>query len=242
MQLLLGFCLLLFLNFSGAKAADLEVQVKGQKIILPYWAAAGKQLQGGLVIVQGELANEGFLLVNNLAEQFSQLGWAVILLNSAEQKGSIPLIEQLPEALSALRQKDNKRLVLLHYGDQLQVSVDYFSKLQSKQVNGLIFLSAFDQPEKKDLSELLQKITFPMVDLTGQFDYQVVLEQAATRHDSMQNKSYLSTQIPGAEHDYYYTQQLLVAYLHGWMKKLQFTSPGKPPIVLDNRLLKTSIR
>ncbi len=81
-----------------------------------------------------------------------------------------------------------------------------------------------------------------MVDLTGQFDYQLVLEQAATRHDSMQNKSYIATQIPGADHNYYYTQQLLVAYLHGWMKKLRFASPARPPIILDNRLLNASRR
>lgn len=240
MQLLLGLCLLFFLNFSVAKAADLEIQVKGQKIMLPYWPATGRQLQGGLVMVQGELANEGFLLLNNLAIQFAKLGWAVLLINSAGQQGSTSWIEQLPEALSALRQKENKRLVLLHYGDQLQLSVDYFNKLQSKQVNGLILLSAFDQPVKEDLPKLLRKITFPVVDLTGQFDYQLVLEQAATRHDSMQNKSYITTQIPGADHNYCFARQLLVAYLHGWMKKLQFASPAKPPIVLDNRWLKAS--
>ncbi|WP_051131957.1 hypothetical protein [Legionella tunisiensis] len=157
MQLLLGFCLLLFVNFSGAKAADLEIQVKGQKIMLPYWPATGKQLQGGIVMVQGELANEGFLLLNNLAPQFAQLGWSVLLINPAGQQGSISWIEQLPEALSALRQKVNNRLVLLHYGDQLQIVVDYFSKLQSKQVNGLILLSAFDQSEKKTCRNYCKK-------------------------------------------------------------------------------------
>ena len=50
----------------------------------------------------------------------------------------------------------------------------------------------------------------------------------------------MTTQIPGADHNYYFAQQLLVAYLHGWMKKLQFASPAKPPIILDSRLLKAS--
>lgn len=235
MQLLLGFCLLFLLNFSEVKAADLEIVVKDQKIALPYWPYKNKTQLGGVLIVHGGQSDDGLILVDKLGKQLAKFGWSVALLNIKTQAAAVPWIEQLPEALSALRQKDNDRIVLLHYGSELQVLMGYFAKLQSKQVNGLILLSAFDQSKDKDSSELLQKLSFPLLDIIGQFDYETVLKQAAVRQQNNQNKEYLYVQLPGGSHDYSYIEKLLLAYLHGWMKKLHSSIPAKPPIILDKK-------
>ncbi|KTC86322.1 DUF3530 family protein [Legionella brunensis] len=233
MRLLFGFCLLFFLNFAEVRAASLEILVKQQKVVLPYLLFKGKKQRGGVVIINGEQNNEGSELVDNLGTELAKHGWSIALLNTSLQINSVPWIEQLPEALSALRQKNNPRMIVIHYGSQLEGSVNYFTKLQSKQVNGMIFLSAFDQPENKEIPNLIHKIPFPLLDIIGQFDYEPVLAQAAARHLSIKNDRYLYRQLPGANHDYSYNKKILMANIHGWMKKLRTTNPVKPPIKHD---------
>ncbi|KTC85923.1 DUF3530 family protein [Legionella drozanskii] len=233
MRLFIGICLLVILTISEGKAENLEIQANGQKISLAYWPAQTKKQYGGILIVKEEPFGEGFTISTNLAKRFAKLGWSVAILD-AQQKDRMAWIGQLPDALSNLRQKTNKRIVLLYYGSQLQVLLGYFSKLQAKQVNGLILLSAFSEPMAKDEPELLKKIAFPVLDIMGQFDYTPVLNQIAARRKTNQNPQYRVIQLPGATHDYLYNRRMLVAYLHGWMKHLRRTERAKPPVTLMN--------
>ncbi|CEK11367.1 type 1 periplasmic-binding domain-containing protein [Legionella hackeliae] len=233
MQLLLGFCLLFFLNFAEVKAASLDILVNQQKIALPYLLYKGKKQRGAVVIINGDESDEGSELVDNLSKELVKHGWSVALLNTSLQINTVPWIEQLPEALSSLRKKDNKRMIVVHYGSQLESSVSYFTKLQSKRVNGMIFISAFDYPENKNIVDLIKKIPFPLFDITGQFDYIPVLEQASIRQATIRNGKYRYRQLPGACHDYAYNKKILVANMNGWMKKLKTISPVQPPIILS---------
>ncbi|MDI9819105.1 MULTISPECIES: DUF3530 family protein [unclassified Legionella] len=231
MQLFLGFCLLFFLNFAEVKAASLDILVKGQKVALPYWPSKGGKQRGGVVIVNGEQSVAGSKLPEYLGEELAKLGWSVALLSTSQQV--IPWTEQLPEVLSTLRQKNNKRMAMIHYGSELSGSVGYFSKLQSKQLNGMILLSAFDLPENEDTADLMKKISFPLLDITGQFDYTPVLEQAAARKQNVENKKYSYQQLSGADHDYLYKEKMLAITIHGWMQKLGSINRAKAPVVLD---------
>lgn len=232
MRLLLGFCLLVVLTIADAKPESLEIQAGGQKISLPYWPAQGKQPHGGILIVEGGAPWDGSRVLYKLAPKLAKLGWSVALLNANQQTDKAAWIMLLPDVLSNLRQKSNTRTVLLHYGAQLHTLVDYFAKPQSKQVNGLILLSAFEQMDSKDLLALLQKVPFPVFDIIGQFDYVTVLEQAAVRKKNNQNKRYFQLLFPGAAHDYSYTQKMLTAYMHGWMLKLKPTEVAPPPVAI----------
>ncbi|ASQ45290.1 hypothetical protein clem_03660 [Legionella clemsonensis] len=235
MQLLLGFCLLFFLNFAEVEAASLDILVNQQKVALPYWHFKGKKQHGVVAIINGEQDSEGSELVNSLGKALAKHGWSVALLNTSLQI-PVPWTEQLPETLTTLRKKNSKRMVVIHYGSQLKNSVNYFTQLQSKQASGLVLLSAFDHPENKEVANLIKKIPFPVLDITGQFDYTPVLEQASIRQLTIKNERYLHRRLPGANHDYAYSKNILVAIINGWMKKLKSARPVKAPIILDKSI------
>lgn len=211
-------CLLALFSVHEACADTLEIQASGQKINLVYWAAQSKVQYGGLLIVAGGGPQDGIRVLKRLCRRLSKSGWSVALLNATQSQDKANWTAQLPEALSALRQKNISNLVLLHYGAQLEPLLDYFSKLQ--QVNGLILLSAFDLKSPKESAALLEKISFPVFDLIGQFDYGTVRRQASLRRKTADSNNYLQVKLPGAAHDYAYTDAMLAAYLHGWMKHL----------------------
>ncbi|HAT1597220.1 TPA: alpha/beta hydrolase, partial [Legionella pneumophila] len=166
------FCLIV----SNVFAEKLEITVEQKKVILPYWLSTPVSY-GAVIIVRGGETAQWSLLLEQFAKGLFQNGWSVVLLNCTKNN-SIPWINQLPEVISTLRQNNNKRIILVHYGDQLNLSLEYFSKLQSKMINGLVMLSAYD------LNKNLQKaprLRFPLFDIVGQFDYDMVKQQRKSR-------------------------------------------------------------
>lgn len=220
--------LLFFLIASSVFAEKLEIQVEQKKVILPYWPSMHMSY-GAVVIVRGGEYGQGTLLLEHLAKRLSQNGWSVALVNCTKNN-SVPWINQLPEVISALRQNHNKRIVLVHYGDQLNISLEYFSKPQSKMINGLVMLSAYDV--KKNLKKI-PLLRFPLFDIAGQFDYDMVLQQRKMREEEFKAQKYLAIDMPGAHHDYQYSQQLLLAFVHGWMAKLPEFETQPPPILVS---------
>ncbi|CCD06397.1 TPA: DUF3530 family protein [Legionella pneumophila] len=213
---------------SNVFADKLDITVDQKKIILPYWLSRPVSY-GAVIIVSGGETAQWSLLLEQFAKGLSRNGWSVVLLNCTKNN-SIPWINQLPEVISTLRQNNNKRIVLVHYGDQLNLALEYFSKPQSKMINGLVMLSAYD------LNRNLQKVPrlrFPLFDIVGQFDYDMVRQQRKSREEKFKENSYLAIDIPGATHDYQYSQQLLLAFVHGWMAKLPEFEPQPPPILVS---------
>ncbi|KTD16585.1 hypothetical protein [Legionella jordanis] len=231
MRFLLGFGLLFFLNFAEVAAASLDILAKQQKIAVPYMVFKGKRQRGAVVIVNSEEKTQGSEFIDELGENLTTLGWSVAVLKSSLQIQTVSWIEQLVATLSAL-QKNNDRVIVIHYGSKLQNAVDYFSKPQSKQPNGMILLSAFDEQRTTD-AEFINKIPFPLFDITGQWDYNPVLDQAVHRKKHCKKIAYLARQLPGAGHDYAYNREILIANIHGWMKKLELNTREKPPILLE---------
>lgn len=233
MRLLLAFILQFSLGLALATPSGLELQINGKKTSIPFWTAQGAQSHGAILLVQGgPFSDGGYILLSSLAELFAKKGWSVAIFAAGQQGDKTPWIDNLPEAMASLRKKGGDRLVLLHYGDQLKPLIDYFNKPQSKRVNGLALLSAFQLVQDKDSDVAIEKIPFPLVDIIGQFDYATVIEQAARREQNKPKQSYIQREIPGANHDYDHQQILVVAYLHAWMMKLKSNSAATPPIVL----------
>lgn len=217
--------LVCFILIPPVSADILSIKVDQTVIDLPYWPVTSQVGYGGVLIVQGGSEPHSSALFNNFAQQLSKRGWSVALLN-ANKNATIPWIEQLPEAISMLRQQKNKRIVLIHYGEQLNQSLDYFSKPQSKMINGLVMVSAYDD----ELDTTRETLRFPLFDISGQFDYDTVIRQVALRRQEFKT-NYVAIEMPGARHDYEYSSTLLLGFVHGWMVKLPETQIAPKPVL-----------
>lgn len=206
-------------------AGELAIKHDGKTINVPYWPASEKQPHYGAVILAHGGAAEWSELLAHIAARLGRIGWSAVLLN-CDADNSDTWVEQIPGVISTLRQNKNYRIVLIHYGEQLQPTIDYFTKPQAKMINGLILLSAFNEPQESTIPAL----RFPLFDITGQFDYDKVANQAAERKQQLQQRSYTLVEIPGAAHDYEYSRNLLVSFIHGWMVKIPEARPVPKPI------------
>ena len=218
--------LIFVLIITNVRADVLEIKVDQTPVSLPYWLASDTHY-GGVIIVRGGEQAHWSMLLTHFADQLANNGWSVVLLN-CNDGNTVPWIKQVPEVISALRQNKNKRIVLVHYGDQLNQSIDYFSQPQAKLINGLVMLSAYDNQNNLDKPSSLR---FPLFDIAGQFDYDTVLTQMQIREKEFKQHNYLSLEMPGAHHDYEYSQRMVLAFIHGWMSKLPIIEPQKPPIL-----------
>ncbi|MCL9685085.1 alpha/beta hydrolase [Legionella maioricensis] len=228
MSYIIRTVLVFFLIISNTIADVLEIKVDQHPLSLPYWPAS-KAHYGGVIIVRGGAdAAQSPRLLTHFAEQLSHNGWSVVLLN-CNNDNTIPWVKQIPETISALREAKNKRIVLVHYGEQLNQSLEYFSKPQSKMINGLVMVSAYDEQSNLDRPPSLR---FPLFDIAGQFDYDTVLNQMEQREKEFKQHNYVAVEMPGAHHDYQYSQRMLLAFIHGWMTRLpEFEIQPRPILV-----------
>lgn len=236
-----------FIYFSLVFASDstIEIDANGKKLTIPFWASMGTKDQGSLLMIFGDSPKDtSFDLLPHLAIHFAKIGWSVAVMTTDGQNWT----ESLPDVMTAMRKKNASRLVILHYGDQLKPLMDYLSQPQSKGINGLILLSAFNAPKPIDTKAEIavddtektgasrKKISFPIIDVTAQFDYQSVIDQEKQRKiENVKNKGYQRLKLSGAAHDYDYAHHILVARLQGWMLRLQQRSMAKPPISTSGR-------
>jgi hypothetical protein len=228
--------MIVFFLFVGAGFGDdLEIKVNQKSIKLPYWPAKEPHY-GGILIVRGGAVQWSEFLAG-FAAQLADKGWSTALLN-CNTDSDIPWSTQLPEAISVLRQNKNTRIILIHYGEQLNLTLDYFSKPQAKMINGLILLSAYDVQKSLEKPAVIR---FPVLDIVGQFDYDTALSQIKTREKQLQPTTYLSIEIPGAASDYEYSQQLLLSFMQGWMLKLSESITQANPISPPRSHLKSYI-
>ena len=211
---------------SSSIAADLEIKVNQKSIKLPYWSAKDPS-NGGVIIVKGSDPAQWSDFLAHLAQLLATNGWSTALLNCTTENSDVPWLTQLPEAISAMRQAKSKRIILIHYGEQLNKSLDYFSKPQGKMINGLVLLSAFDETPSMVKPSSLR---FSILDIVGQFDYDLVLSEVDERKKLFNSPTYLFLEIPGADHEYDYAQDLLVSFLSGWMLKIPELNTAAPPI------------
>jgi hypothetical protein len=215
---------------------DLEIKVNNESIKLPYWSAS-HQHEGGVILVRGGEPVQWSDALAHLAGLLSDSGWSTVLLNcTLDDKSS--WIDQLPETITALRNDKNKRIFLIHYGEQLNSTLDYLGKQKGKTINGLVLLSAYDE---KESTVKLSSFRFPVFDIDGQFDYDEVKSQAKARQKSENSPNYLVLELPGADHDYNYSEPLLRSFLIGWMLKTPETAFVAPPSQDNNSLVHSYI-
>ncbi len=206
-------------------AAELTIKVGQEPIKLPYWSAT-EPSHGGIVLVRGGQPPLWSESLASLSQLLAKSGWSVVLLNASPEV-TVPWIKQLPEAITALRQAKNKRIIMLHYGEELNQTLDYFSKPQGKTINGLVLLSAYDEKASTTAPENLR---FSFFDIVSQFDYEQAISAASERKELFKQSNYLFMEIPGADHEYTYNQDLLVSFLTGWMLKLPEAVINAPPM------------
>lgn len=194
-------------------AEQLILPLKGKDVPLSYWPAQNHQ-RGALIWVRAEPS----MMPENMVDTISANGWAILLMNA---KPDTELNRQIPAAIRALRKLHYPRVILLHQGDRLQNTLDYFSRQPSKRVDGFIFLSAYESKKNMNISGL----SSPIMDICGQFDYQYVISDFKKRKEQERDRNYQSIQIPGADYRYEYQLKMLAAYMDGWMKKIPAIQP-----------------
>lgn len=227
-----------FFIITTAFADTLEVKLNGKNIKLPYWKAV-KNLHGAVVLINGEKQAQWSMLLAHLAKQLPEHGWSAVLLNCS-QDSSQPWIKVLPEVTDTLRQQKNNRIIVVHYGEQLKQTLDFYGKSQKPGIEGLILLSAYDlanadnkKSDDKKTDDKKLSLSMPLMDVAGQFDFQSVTDQMSARQKEFAQDKYLSVTIPGAHHDYEYSHQLLLSFITGWMVKLAEFKPIVPPILVS---------
>ncbi|MDI1353168.1 MAG: alpha/beta hydrolase [bacterium] len=218
------FTLLCLICCNSVSADELAIKVNSKAIKLPYWPAQTPHY-GGILIVSGGDGEQCPVFLADFAQKLASNGWSTALLN-CNSDASAPWPSQLPEAISSLRKDKNTRIVLIHYGEQLNSSLSYFSKPQAKSITGFVLLSAYDDEINKKTSVL----HFPLLDIIGQFDYDQVINQSKLRKNELEPLDYLLEHVPGADHEYEYSLPFLVAFLHGWMMKLPEASIQAQPV------------
>ncbi len=206
-------------------ADELEIKVNQAPVKLPYWPAIEPHY-GAVIIVRGGLPAQWSESLASLAPKLAANGWSTVLLNCLADS-STDWVTQLPEAIGTLRQNKNNRIVVVHYGEQMNVTLDYFSKPQAKMINGLVLLSAYDMEKALDKPPNLR---FPLLDIVGQFDYEMVENQYQSREKLLKSSTYTNLKLPGASHDFDYNQAMLAAFMSGWMLRLQENATAAPPV------------
>lgn len=215
------------LIISTAFAEKLEVKFEGKRINLPYWAAQ-KNPAGAIILINGAKQAQWSILLAHLAKKLAVNGWSAVLVNCT-QDSTVSWTKVVPEVVSTLRQQKNNRIIVLHYGDQLKQGIDLYNKSSKFNVEGLILLSAFDRSEPVDKKP---ELSMPLMDIAGQFDYPMMLKQMSARKKFFRADNYVALHIPGASHEYEYSQQLLLSFMQGWMLKRTELQPTPPPPIL----------
>ncbi len=220
LRIVLAFTLLV----STAFAEQLEIKPNGKSIKLPYWSAL-KDPHGAVILINGNAKPQWSQLLERLAKQMSANKWSAVLLNCSQDQ-SEPWVKQLPEVVNTLRQQKVNRIIVVHYGAQLQQTLGAVNKAANVKIEGLIFLSAYDMSKADDKKP---ELSMPLLDVIGQFDYASVVNQVKLREKEFAQDQYLVIKIPGAHHDYQYSEQLLLSFIYGWMQKLAGLQP--PPVL-----------
>lgn len=236
MKHILRTALVFFSLISIAFAESLEIKLNGKSIQLPYWSAS-KNPHGAVVLIKGGSQATWSLLLAHLAKQLSANGWSAVLVN-CNAGNSEPWIKELPEVLNTLSQQKNARIVVVHYGEQLQQTLDLFSSSQKVAVQGLILLSAYNvgnnddkKANDKKTADKKPGLNLPLLDIVGQFDFDFIIQQMQAREKTITQNKYLALTIPGAHHDYEYSRPFLLSFIQGWMLHLAVLKP--PPVLVS---------
>jgi len=217
-QAILGCCLLLLCL--GALAAPQTLTIDEQTSLF-FWPGEEKAA-GGLLLAQGK-GSHGERLLTAMAKRLSQRGWSVAI--APADLSSEQLAEQLPSYLAKLRQKSSLKVGIVWYGDDYHQLLDYFAKPQSKQVSGLILLSAYEYPQK-EVKEPWQ-LRFPVLDIVGQFDMRTVIAAQSDRQNLLDRNLYTNRTIPGARHDYRYHEHYVCAAIDNWLTQIPVPKTGR---------------
>lgn len=217
-QLLVGLLILLY--GTGLLAAPSTLAVDEQTK-LSFWPSKSKA-EGGLLLVQGQ-DSHGHVLLETLAEILSNRGWSAAVVPS--HLSSQKFEDQISACLATLRKQTKLKVGIVWYGGNYHQLLDYFSKPQSKQVSGLVLLSAFQHPS--DGEKEPWQLRFPVLDIIAQFDYRLVTTGNTVRQTMFDKKEYVTRTIPGARHDYRYHEHYLSAAIDNWLTKLPSPKAGR---------------
>jgi hypothetical protein len=225
---LLNYTIVFFVALGTVNAAVLETKLDSTTIKLPYQTAREPHL-GAVVIVKGG-APDWCPVLTTLSQKLAGNGWSAVLIN-CDPSVKEPWSKVSLKVVKQLREKGNKKVILLHYGEDLNKTFAFLQEIKGFFVDGVILLSAYDL---NDEPKLPQKLNTQFYDVVGQFDYEPVMSQFSVRNETYSEPLYSSLELPGAPHDYSYAQASLVSFLNGWMQHLK-EKPDEEPSVVDEK-------
>ena len=189
-----------------------------------------------------------------LRRELPKRGWstlAVQLPSSGETKeGDIALLDQTPERIKAaiafLRTKDITRIVLIGHGQGATLGATFLANDPQSGIGALIGIgmSAEKAPEPRlQLITALEKIPLPILDIYGSRDEDSSRTSTERRNAAVSARAttpgitakrpasalpYRQIEIPGTDHFFTASDNILTKRITGWLKKYAATAPSSP--------------
>jgi pimeloyl-ACP methyl ester carboxylesterase len=159
-------------------------------------------------------------------------GWSTlsiqmpVLANDAQVKDYLPLFDEASPRLKAAaeyaRKQGAKTLVIVAHSLGASMAARYVAD-NSDSVDGLVIIGmgVIELDDKMNGALALEKITLPVLDLSGSRDLDTVLDSSGTRAHAARkagNQNYRQLQIEGADHFFIGVEDELVRRVYGWLK------------------------
>ena len=179
-------------------------------------------------------------VIHPLRTGLPDYGWSTlsiqmpVLANDAPLKDYLPLFDEagprLQAAIDYARQQGNKTVVIVAHSLGASMAARYVAD-NPGGVNGLVIIgmSVIELDDKMNGALALEKITLPVLDLSGSRDLDSVLSSGQARARAALkagNKDYRQMQIEGADHSFVGVEDELVRRTYGWLKS-RYEKPGK---------------
>lgn len=186
--------------------------------------------QGGVIIIHGIDSNpDSPIIINPLRTQLLDSGWDTLSLQmpvSHEGSSLEKYIELIPEAfprldaaISFFSNENNFNLAIVAHGMGATMATDYLNQTTQNTVRALIAISMVSPQDK--ISQSLEKLTIPILDLYGSKDLPSVLNNAKNRKRAVilkaKNFNYRQVKIEGANHDFTGLNDALVSTVRAWL-------------------------
>ena len=191
-------------------------------------------LYGSVIILHGKGSNPNSpQLIQPLRSQLAELGWVTLSVQLpvaskyAPIKDSLALIKDSVGRIQAsLRYMGenykNTPCVLIAHSLGAMMATNFIAQQETLACDALTLISlptiASDLPEAQS-TELLEKITIPVLDIYGSQDLDSVLKTAPTRKLALMNNNIHNRQIEisGADHAFNGLDETLVRSIHNWL-------------------------
>lgn len=174
-------------------------------------------------------------VVNYLREGLPKYGWSTLSIQLPIISPEEPIEEygmtfeeanaRINAAVEHLKSLDYQHIVLVGYGFGAATGAHLLAE-NNPGVLGLVGISMLAQPyliPKFSLTEQLEKLTLPVLDIYGSQDREVIIDSAPDRRlaaRKAENPYYKQLTIGGADHEYRDQELILLKRMMSWLNEL----------------------